>query len=279
MFRRCFLRCAPTVDDVHAAFRVLGLPSTATSDVIRSKYRELARLHHPDLSSGDDRKMSVINTAYELIQTHGSLVAEANRQTTTSPTSPQPGGGTYGRFVRRPIKKTKTVADLANGASWTTTSEFDWNVAMNDISEKDLKNPANHPLSHSKFYSMEDDATIYRMIRTGATVAQVGRTLGKPATFIEKRLNNAQFKQRVQMLLKRETTDPQARNRVDPQRQTTVRNATPYWQDMSVEEKSRQYGLYNDDRRSEASMPAWSAAHISSKVGKSYANFERFNRR
>lgn len=67
-----------------------------------------------------------------------------------------------------------------------------------------MRNPANHPFTHSKFFTFEDDTTIYRMLRGGATIPQVGRTLSKPATFIEKRIHNAQFKARVQYLLRAE---------------------------------------------------------------------------
>lgn len=67
-----------------------------------------------------------------------------------------------------------------------------------------MRNPANHPFTHSKFFTFEDDTIIYRMLRGGATIPQVGRTLSKPATFIEKRIHNAQFKARVQYLLRAE---------------------------------------------------------------------------
>ncbi|CAD2213079.1 hypothetical protein AGDE_10219 [Angomonas deanei] len=86
-------------------------------------------------------------------------------------------------------------------------STLDWEAFVgpsSGITEQEMKNPANHPFSHSKFFSFQEDTTIYHMIRGGATVAQVGRTLGKPATFIERRLHNAQFKLRVQYILKQE---------------------------------------------------------------------------
>lgn len=87
------------------------------------------------------------------------------------------------------------------------SSSLEWKSMVssaNHIREEELSNPSNHPLSVSRFFTLEDDACIYRMIRSGATVPQVARTLGKAATFIEKRLQNAQFKLRVQYLLRQE---------------------------------------------------------------------------
>lgn len=274
MFRRASRWLAPSAEDVHAAFKVLGLSSGASQEAVRSKYFELARRHHPDLSSGDDTTMKVINTAYELIQTHGKLAAPP---AASSPTDPNVSSS--GRFVRRVPRRSRVLADLADGESWATKSTVDWTVAMNDIEEKDLKNPANHPFSFSKHYSFEDDATIYRMIRTGAAVSQVARTLGKPATFVEKRLNNAQFKQRIQLLLKREKQASSERRRVDLREQTSVRQPRKHWDTMSYEERARYSGVYDDSvPLSESKVPEWSANQIASKIGRNYANFERFHK-
>lgn len=280
MFRRCARRLAPSVDDVHAAFKVLGVAAGSAPDIVRSKYLELARRHHPDLSSGDDTTMKVINTAYELIQTHGKLVASNAGSSSTANGGTAAGGDPKsGRFARRTIpKRSKVLQDLGDGESWAMKSSLDWSTAMSDIDERDLKNPVNHPYSFSKFYSFEDDATIYRMIRTGATVAQVGRTLGKPATFIEKRMNNAQFKQRIQILLNKERKSAADRGRVDLMRQTTVKEPRKFWADMGPEERSKHMGLYSDESSSEQSLPQWSAAQVTSKIGRSYANFERFHK-
>ncbi|CCW69918.1 unnamed protein product [Phytomonas sp. Hart1] len=76
-------------------------------------------------------------------------------------------------------------------------------TSSSTVTEQEMRNPSNHPFSHSKFFTFDEDVRIYRMLRGGATVRQVARTLGKPATFIERRLNNAQFKLRIQWVLRR----------------------------------------------------------------------------
>ncbi|KAK7200582.1 DnaJ domain containing protein [Novymonas esmeraldas] len=222
MFSRTVLRCAPAIEDVVAAFKVLGLTydlrSSATGrpgvEDVRRQYREMARLHHPDLGSGDDNRMKVVNTAYELIQSSGVLqgaydTARGAREGTAGgePPGASPAGG---RFARKAgTRRRRMPDDFANGddASWSMKSSLDWQAMMNSaesVSEAEMKNPANHPFSHSKFFSFEDDLSIYRMIRGGATVRQVARTLGKPATFVERRLQNAQFKLRVQYVLRQD---------------------------------------------------------------------------
>ena len=48
-------------------FSVLGIPSTATEDEIKSAYRKLAKKYHPDLNPGDqaaEQKMREVNEAY-----------------------------------------------------------------------------------------------------------------------------------------------------------------------------------------------------------------------
>lgn len=110
---------------------------------------------------------------------------------------------------RNSFRRSAVHPDFAAGGdqSWALKSAFEWRSMIGNVDQlrpEELQNPANHPLSHSKFFSMEEDATIYQMLRGGATIVQVARTLCKPATFIEKRLHNVQFKLRVQYLLRAE---------------------------------------------------------------------------
>ncbi|KAG5464347.1 hypothetical protein LSCM1_00529 [Leishmania martiniquensis] len=225
MFSRTICRYAPALEDIVAAFKVLGLtynPSSPAAsrpgvDDVRRQYREMARLHHPDLSSGDDNRMKVINTAYELIQSSGILQgAQSSAATPTEGAVRQQGNeaGSRTRFARKAgTRRRRLPDDFASGDdfSWSMKTSLDWQAIMNStdtITEEEMKNPANHPFSHSKFFTFEEDLTIYRMIRGGATVRQVARTLGKPATFLERRLQNAQFKLRVQYVLRHERRKP-----------------------------------------------------------------------
>lgn len=231
-YSRRLLSSAPSSADIRAAFKVLGvsynpyLPQATLHEQVRKSYRELARLHHPDLSSGDDNRMKVINTAYELIQASGVLQglklerdsamggdADSASGASADVSSSRREHGTS-RFARKTgSRRHRMPDDFASGdadaaaASWSMKSSLDWEALMNStehLTQAELQNPANHPFSHSRFFTFDEDVTVYKMIRGGATVPQVARTLGKPATFIEKRLHNAQFKLRIQYVLRGE---------------------------------------------------------------------------
>jgi hypothetical protein len=51
--------------DPHA---VLGIAQDADADVVTQAYRELAKRHHPDHSTGDGARMAQINAAYEQLK-------------------------------------------------------------------------------------------------------------------------------------------------------------------------------------------------------------------
>ncbi|KAH9579817.1 DnaJ domain [Trypanosoma melophagium] len=53
-------------------FAVLGLSRASTKAEIKTRYRELARLHHPDSKTGDSEKMEQINKAYNLLLKEGA---------------------------------------------------------------------------------------------------------------------------------------------------------------------------------------------------------------
>lgn len=67
MLRRCALLRAKD------PFKVLGLTRTATKAQVKSKFRELAKLHHPDAAHGDSVRMEEINRAYNLLLKEGAF--------------------------------------------------------------------------------------------------------------------------------------------------------------------------------------------------------------
>lgn len=48
-------------------YDVLGVSRSATSDEIKKAFRKLAHQHHPDKSSGDEKKFKEINEAYQVL--------------------------------------------------------------------------------------------------------------------------------------------------------------------------------------------------------------------
>ncbi|EAN84738.1 hypothetical protein C3747_102g112 [Trypanosoma cruzi] len=317
MLRACRRFCAagaaaaPTSADIAAAFRVLGLdagnPQHATSERVRAQYLHLARLHHPDLSSGDDQKMKVVNTAYEMLQRSGVLNAPlSKRRSEQSAEEKREGGGTgETRFAAKAkLRRRRVPDDFADGDTWSMKSTLEWETWMNStfglnsVSDEELRNPANHPFSHSKFFTFEDDTAIYRMLRGGATVRQVARTLGKSPTFVERRLHNAQFKQRIQYVLRHERRlrqQPQQGAHSGGKTKTTAAAATAggdgrrkkeweptipnfdsptFFEEMSLEEKGIHAGLLREEERQQHVPLSWT--RVASKVGQSYANYARF---
>lgn len=66
------LRCsAPWRLPQRDPFKILGLSRTATKAEVKMKYRELARVFHPDAESGDSAKMEQVNHAYKLLLKEG----------------------------------------------------------------------------------------------------------------------------------------------------------------------------------------------------------------
>lgn len=50
------------------AYAVLGLPPTATLEEVKRRYRNLARLFHPDAKGGYEEAMKLLNNAYDRIE-------------------------------------------------------------------------------------------------------------------------------------------------------------------------------------------------------------------
>lgn len=48
-------------------YQVLGVPSTANDLEVKSAYRKLAMIYHPDRSTGDEVKFKLLNEAYKIL--------------------------------------------------------------------------------------------------------------------------------------------------------------------------------------------------------------------
>ena len=72
------------------AYTVMGLPSTCRLEEIKTKYRELVKLHHPDTNTGNSspKKMEDINRAYQILVKDGGHGMQQREKSS----SPFPGG-------------------------------------------------------------------------------------------------------------------------------------------------------------------------------------------
>ncbi|GET86403.1 hypothetical protein, conserved [Leishmania tarentolae] len=84
----------PTEDDVRKAYKILGVHTSATLNDVKKRYGDLAKEHHPDVSSSSGAsstcRMTDINNAYNTVkQFHqaGKRLFEATRAPNTSEAS------------------------------------------------------------------------------------------------------------------------------------------------------------------------------------------------
>jgi DnaJ-class molecular chaperone len=56
-------------EDITAALEVLNLPKLVSLKEIKSRYRELSKVHHPDINK-ENSKMVEINDAYALLKAY-----------------------------------------------------------------------------------------------------------------------------------------------------------------------------------------------------------------
>eukprot|EP01062_Namystynia_karyoxenos_P067530 TRINITY_DN61502_c0_g1_i1.p1 TRINITY_DN61502_c0_g1~~TRINITY_DN61502_c0_g1_i1.p1 ORF type:complete len:398 (+),score=111.65 TRINITY_DN61502_c0_g1_i1:75-1196(+) len=82
--------------EAHAAFRLLRVGPRTPAREIKSSYRELARLHHPDVNAGDDSKMKEVNRAYATVLRHlvaaGGAAGAPDADPSTTDAGAAPGG-------------------------------------------------------------------------------------------------------------------------------------------------------------------------------------------
>lgn len=229
MFRWSAALRALSVADAKKALGALGLGALATQDDVRKAYLDLARQHHPDLSGGDDTVMKKVNAAYELLSSSAGVAAvkeaAAAQDDGGGAAASDSSGGMAGTWTQRETKRQRSQLDrnLAAADVWMCRTDMDWETAMNDVSPQELRDPSNHPFSPSKYFSFEDDKAIYRMMRSGASVRQVAKSLGMEAGMVDRRLSNAQFKQRIAHLLKAQKTQRWVQGDKAPPSKTTER--------------------------------------------------------
>jgi hypothetical protein len=60
-------RLDPEQQKVLAALTFMGLPRTASPADAKARYRELAKVYHPDAPDGDAAKMKALNNAYDVL--------------------------------------------------------------------------------------------------------------------------------------------------------------------------------------------------------------------
>jgi hypothetical protein len=260
MFRRStwlWSTRAVTPADVKSAFRVMGLQPGATADSVRQRYLQLARENHPDVNGGDDSKMKLVNLAYETVQSHGQTVAT----TSTSEASAEgPAPRREPNSFKRKWVRTQ-ASEATDHTGWQQRSEFDWAAAVG-VTAEERTDGRNHPNAFNKFFSFDDDATLYQQVRSGASTAEAARTLGRTPAQVIKRLDAPQFKLRIQRMLKQDGkgSRSQYRNVVHPNKRVVN---PPTSDDM-----------FGSAERHDAT--AFDARKIASPMGRSYAHLRRF---
>jgi curved DNA-binding protein CbpA len=263
--------------DIQSAYKVLGIQQGSALQEVKSSYLKLAKEHHPDLNNGDDSKMKAVNVAYETIVEHVKLTMRETKQK-SSTGEPATNQMSYAEKYGLNKNKNASTSFVSDHEAWTTRSEFDWAAAVQSVSEAEAADAKNHPDSHNKHFSWEDDLTIFKEIRSGASVAQVGRMLGKSPLAIERRISNAQFKQRAQRILKTENikvrrTGEFLYESTDPLQRTAVRNSRQHQVDWN---DNLGFNEEDDASRSRAANN-WTADRVMSPMGRSYANYRKYH--
>ena len=155
------------LEKLRASIKALGLSGTPSLASIRTKYLQLARLHHPDIHGGDSQRMARFNQAYEFLQLNAHMLEnhQANHPTRTAPKAPKQGG-------------------------------CDWVIDLR-LSPQEKTNPDGHPLAKTSRFSFMDDLSLYRAILVGNNPRQIARSFGCTEKEVIARVQTVQFKRRV----------------------------------------------------------------------------------
>jgi len=74
---------------VNDPYQILGVEKTATADEVKKAYRQLAKVHHPDTTKGNEEKFKEIVSAYETLSDPNKKAQYDQRQS-------NPFGGGFG---------------------------------------------------------------------------------------------------------------------------------------------------------------------------------------
>ena len=187
--------------------------------------------------------------------------------------------------------------------AWAAKSEYDWAAAVH-VTEAERSVPAHHPNTPNRHFSFVDDATIFRMLRSGESPSQVARAMGKTVTQITARVKNAQFKQRIRtMLANGGSPDAETgrvrpktafRRQLHPKRHDVVFRAPssgfngdlgddveePVMRAMADDGFGATAAAFESDGAADAASGVpFTARQVASPMARSYAHFNRFHGR
>ncbi|KAG5498740.1 hypothetical protein JKF63_03028 [Porcisia hertigi] len=124
-------------------FKILGLARSATKAEVKMKYRELARIYHPDAEAGDSAKMEEVNHAYKLLLKEGGY----ERLHLPAPSCTRAGGakgplGATAESRRQPLSEAATVpftVDQQSGATAGLSGDVSAGFASQPLTDEEVE--------------------------------------------------------------------------------------------------------------------------------------------